>query len=454
MVDAPRSAPLDTEGAIAARGGGYSPFFLLLAKEKGDTHDKTHNVVEDSDGGKASFDQGGGGMILARTTSAGRPVVRLTMVVASVVALLAFASPAWAETFTVETANDSGPSSLRQAIADANATSEADTIHFGLDAGATITLASTLTVTNPLTIEGPGPQSLTISGNNAVRPFFVQGTTLNLSGVTVANGRAEDFSSSDWDRPNNYGGAINNGRGVLTIRDSILKNNRALVRGGAIYNSGVLSVVDSTLRDNSAIFWGGAIHNQPAFSFCGAEITNTTLANNSADAAGGAVYNSASCETDITGGSHVDGNSSGSNGGGILNAGTLRVTDSAISDNFGYANGGGIAHTTQDLVVRRSTFSGNNVGDMGGGIYAESGSMEVGDSTFHGNTVPQGYGGGIGIRGGSATITNSTLSANSGTDRGGGIWVSPNASTAPTVRGSIIVEYFIKYNLFNNRACR
>ncbi len=65
-----------------------------------------------------------------------RGTAGLAMMV-GVLALLTFAwsTPAWAETFTVTNTNDSGDGSLRQKITETNATSEADTIVFGLNAG-------------------------------------------------------------------------------------------------------------------------------------------------------------------------------------------------------------------------------------------------------------------------------------------------------------------------------
>ncbi len=88
----------------------------------------------------------------------------------------AFQQPAAA--LGVTTTSDSGPGSLRQAIADAVA---GDIISFDLPDHSTITLASELLVTKNLTISGPGPVHLTISGNNTVRVLQVNGSTLALT---------------------------------------------------------------------------------------------------------------------------------------------------------------------------------------------------------------------------------------------------------------------------------
>ncbi len=82
-----------------------------------------------------------------------------------------FAGHASAATFTVTTLNDSGAGSLRAAITSVSA---GDTIVFQSGLTGTITLASALpTINANLTIQGPGADSLTISGNNAVTVFTI-----------------------------------------------------------------------------------------------------------------------------------------------------------------------------------------------------------------------------------------------------------------------------------------
>src|SRR4051794_8133768 len=70
-----------------------------------------------------------------------------------------------AAVIAVKNTNDSGPDSLRAAVAVANA---ADSIVFQLPVHSTITLTSgELTVTKTLTIDGSMAPDLALSGNNA-----------------------------------------------------------------------------------------------------------------------------------------------------------------------------------------------------------------------------------------------------------------------------------------------
>jgi hypothetical protein len=82
-----------------------------------------------------------------------------------------------ANTYQVNTTGDPGPPgtlSLRQAITAANG-STGETIEFAAAlVGSTITLASgQIDITTAMTIAGPGPGALTISGHHASRIFDI-----------------------------------------------------------------------------------------------------------------------------------------------------------------------------------------------------------------------------------------------------------------------------------------
>src|ERR1700722_6813923 len=90
-----------------------------------------------------------------------------------------------AATLTVTNLNDSGSNSLRAQIAAANS---GDTIVFQSGLTGTITLASTLTVSQSLTIQGAGANVITVSGNNAMQVFNISSGTVGISGLTIADG--------------------------------------------------------------------------------------------------------------------------------------------------------------------------------------------------------------------------------------------------------------------------
>ncbi len=146
----------------------------------------------------------------------------------------------------VSNAADSGPGSLRQAIADACANG---VITFAGDY--TIPLANQLTIERNLTIDGAG-HAVVVSGENAARVFQVSpGITFNLNQLTVTQGNAED--------------------------------------GGGVYNAGVLNVTNSVFISNTASANGGGMYNCSA----SATLTNVTFSGNSASSGGG-IYNDSS----------------------------------------------------------------------------------------------------------------------------------------------------------------
>src|SRR5205823_1425627 len=84
----------------------------------------------------------------------------------------------------VKNTNDSGPGSLRQAVADV---APGGTVTF--DVAGTITLTGgELTIDKDLTINGPGANQLTVSGNNLSRVFNINGGSVRISGLTISNG--------------------------------------------------------------------------------------------------------------------------------------------------------------------------------------------------------------------------------------------------------------------------
>jgi CSLREA domain-containing protein len=197
---------------------------------------------------------------------------------------------------------------LRDAITEANAVGHAD-IDFAPAVTGTITLGSELPViSGEADIVGPGANALTVSGNNATPIFGVTSGTLDISGLTIANGK----SASN-------GGAIANTSGLVTLSNAYLSGNSATSDGGAINNGGTLLVSDSTFSGNKAVL-GSAIYNTGAVG-----LEYSTVAGNAASSAGGIYNNSGSI---LTAASSTFAGNSGGTGAGIDNLGALSMTNS------------------------------------------------------------------------------------------------------------------------------
>src|SRR5215510_4074582 len=164
-------------------------------------------------------------------------LIRLNTYRAAVLALffagatLLGTSAASAATITVINTNDSGPGSLRQALAHAN---DGDTIDFDSSLnGQRITLTSDqLVVNRSVTISGLGANNLTVDGNANGSVFYINPlNSVTISGLTITNGNAQP------------GGGIYNDGG-LTVSNCTNSGNS----GSGIHNTGTsLTVSDCTI---------------------------------------------------------------------------------------------------------------------------------------------------------------------------------------------------------------
>lgn len=193
------------------------------------------------------------------------------------VALCTVAIPAHAATITVTNTNDSGPGSLRQALATAN---DGDTITFTVTGSIALTTGELL-VDKSITISGPGADNLAVDGNASSRVFHIAPEqTVSITGLTVTNG----VTTQD-------GGGIYNDHAALVLNDCTITGTSADT-GGGIYNQGdfegsaTLQISNSTISVNTATY-GGGIYSSGDASLT---ISTSTISGNSA-VAGGGIYN-------------------------------------------------------------------------------------------------------------------------------------------------------------------
>lgn len=292
---------------------------------------------------------------------------------------------------TVSNLADSGPGSLRDAIAN---TPAGGTIDFQAGLSGTIKLTSgELVIDHNLTISGPGASAITVSGANSSRVFDIPlSMSAAISGLTIADGYTTG-GLTGW--------------------------------GGGIENRGTLSVTDCTITGNFAEFGGGGIDNHGPLTVTGCVLSNNTTTA-SLGGGGGGIYSSNGNVTVAA--SSFSGNS-GQQGGAIINnGGTLNVDTSTFSQNHAGV-GGGVFNVFGTGTITNSTFANNaadtSAGYAGGGVAnSGNGKLTVSGCTFTGNSAGtatiNGGGGAVYNQDSILTLVNSTLYGNSA-HLGGGI---------------------------------
>lgn len=287
--------------------------------------------------------------------------------------------------FTVTTSEAGGDGScttdhctFQEALVAANSNADASRITFAPGVTGTI-FNFPLTITNPVTINGPGARLLAISASTIVggRILQVNSSNVVITGLTLTNGVVF----------NTNGGAISNSGGLTmqdcTIKASSASGNDPVGFGGAIYNGNgaTLNLTRCTIRDCTAASYGGGVYNDGNVT-----ATNCTFTNNSGLRGGGMISRAAggaaimtlrNCS--FTNNTATDGvNSAGFGGGGVYAEGGAQqhfMANCIIAAN----------NATNDRDIRGNyTSQGHNligrVGDSAGLVNGNSGDI-VGDNT-------------------------------------------------------------------------
>jgi len=308
----------------------------------------------------------------------------------------------------VTNTNDSGPGSLRDALA---AASHGDTIDATGVSGTILLTGGELQITHNVTINGPGAGTLAVNGHHNFRVFENFASDATISGLTITNGESVDTTGG--------GGILNHG-GLTLSGTSILSNNVGYcgiscspLGGGGIFSDsgGTLTVTNCIISDNSA---GVSVYSSGGGMYLvgggTVTVTDSTISNNAADFGGGGIFSM--CRL-------------------------LTVTNSTISDNLGGwpFSGGGIAVHSGMTMVMNSTVSGNT---RGSGV-SNDGTLIVTNSTISGNgfiSLSNASGGTVQMGdtilnvGTGGTIANSgtfiSLGYNLASDNGGGVLTGPS----------------------------
>jgi len=339
------------------------------------------------------------------------------------------------DAITVTDGGDSGPDTLRQAVAD-------------ICPGGTITIDPSVST---VLLESVGDTSngdsalgihkpITIVGNDAwierdsatpFRIFYVESSAaLTLTHATISNG----LTSASGDR---------NGGGILSLGD--------------------LTLIEATVEGNSATYSGGGIGVVVYDEDATLTLQNSAVINNNADGndfGGGGIFASAINSGQITvtiESSAVNYNNSDNGGAGaqfIAESGTVitfAITDTEFfSNTVTVGSGGGMEIRSSDATIQgtinrsllaqnssveqggglsiggpgslnvtliNTTLSGNSTDGDGGGLYAEAGTVNLYNVTVTDNTADadgddQGDGGGLADSGRNTTLHNTLVADN------------------------------------------
>ena len=376
---------------------------------------------------------------------------------------------AHAATFTVTNTNDSGAGSLRDAIAQANASPGADTIDFAASVTGKIVLTSgQIQITDALTITGNG---VTIDGNGANRIFQIidaGGGTCPVSGSDFLVSISGLGLTNAQRHTDNSGGAIQTFKS-LSLDRVVVFGNVAKAGGGVSF---LTQYAGQSLSITNSFFLGNFARPLSVVT-SGTQGGALQITENCFDAATGNVDKtipfSATIANSLFSGNRaqpVGGNGFTGRGGAIYTFayGDITITDSRIVDNhvdvptpddptLSY-QGGGIRSYAKSLTLTRVEVSDNRVFDAtannltrGGGLFLTNTAPNVGvapadammvkiiDSTISGNSVTD-TGGAMLVNGNVAVeLDNTTISDNAaGANRTGGILVSTGApAAAPTL---------------------
>ena len=357
----------------------------------------------------------------------------------------------------------------------------------------TITVTGEKTLSVNTTLDGGG--TVTLSGGDLVRVLSVEfGATVDLRNLTIQHGRAPNCPGAPpgVEGLTRCGGGVFN-LGALTVTNSTITTNDAQL-GGGILNGGLLAVVTSVVSDNRADMGGGGIfnfngvvaltqstvaRNQAAQGFGGGlgnasasalpatiTVTDGTFSNNRAVSGGGIANGFCTAGFCVSGavviaGTVLTDNVADSAGGGILNFGTLALSDSSFTGNSAVVGGGGIynwwgatatvsntafsrnrctqggpygsggaIYTAATLSVTASRFADNDA-PGGGAINSEGtgGILSVTASSFTGNTARTGGAVAHAGTGQSSLVSHCTFTRNRA-DAGGGLWVFTSLTVA------------------------
>ncbi|MCB0040603.1 MAG: hypothetical protein KDE23_13035 [Caldilinea sp.] len=336
-------------------------------------------------------------------------------------------------TWVITSTDDSGPGTLRQAIADA---APGDVIVFDASlVGATITLTSgELLIDKDLTIDGGAAYWITLSGGYTVRVIHVaESAEVTLRNLIITRGSTADAAAGE--SAAGGGGIFNEGR--LHLWACIVVTNTTGDGGDVYQTPGGLWVTAGNGGNGAGIYSTGEL-----------EVQSSSIGGNFTGNGGNKCVE---CPYLLFEQGH------GGSGGGVYATGVLTVTNSQIMENATGNAGRGMPHGkggdgagiyvtgqasidgsvvvvnhagagSNACVIAAFPYTGDCAGGSGGAIYSK-GTLTMIDSQLIGNRAGEGWPGGSGgglAGSGSVAVMDSTFDSNIA---GEGMTILDNSAT-------------------------
>lgn len=265
---------------------------------------------------------------------------------------------------------------------------------------------------------------INVHGSSAA--LMLQGGTVDRNGISgnrSAAIRVSDGASitiEDGKIADNTYSEMYNGQGTAGL---LLDGNATGTMSGG-------TISGNTARRGAAVsVYGSDSYNRTRFELTGGSITNNTNTDghNAMSSAAGAVYVSDNAEMTMTGGV-ISGNSGGAGGGVAVSDWKLQngqgdyptvfvMNGGSILDNHA-VNGGGIYSYSNGVELHKGTISGNTASNLGGGVYGE------GNSEHYSTLV----------------LTNVSVRDNNA-EIGGGLWLCPTGDAQTHVKNGGIIYH-------------
>lgn len=215
-------------------------------------------------------------------------------------------------------------------------------------------------------------------------------------------------------------------------------------------------VVDSsnTLNTSNVTFDGNNVScSKPVITIGGSSTYNlnsgTTIqrGNNNNEYSGGGIVVSGNAKLNINGGTITNNKAVNQGGGVYVNQATVTLNSGTISNNSVSGSsslGGGIFAWYGTVNIKGGTISSNTSANSGGGIWVRYTNLAINSGTITGNKAPNG--GGVyyaGESGYSMSVTGGTVSSNTASDRGAGMFISNTTAniTGVNISSNVATNY-------------